>query len=987
MSNKGSLWQIWDLHVHSPATVTYGGNDYDTFITNLGKCKAAVIGINDYCTVKGYEEVVKKGGVPGKVIFPVVEMRMNNLLHTKKNPNGIRINFHIIFDNDPAVMPKISNWMKSLKCIDEMGGAIQLGVAPDLMKVSFDFDYVIDSLKEYGLYEKHALIWLPYDEYGGIDEIDPNPDTDGFFKIALIGKAHIMGSSTQKQIDFFKWKHERFTATDFAKWSDKPKPCIKGSDSHQADYPFGHLRNHDSRPTDKFCWINAELTFAGLKQILIEPDRVFIGKEPELIKRVRENQTKFVKSLSIKKLDGVNLDDIWFDNFDIDFNSGLVAIIGNKGNGKSAITDIISLCSNTHQEPSNFSFLEPNKFRKVKPVNLSEKFEATLTWHDGSTITKRLNQNPDKSFPERVKYIPQNFLERLCVNIEKDDFENELKNIIYSHTPNDKRLGKSSLDELINYKSGLVNDEIVQLQAQIGIINKEIELLEVKAKPAYKQSVENELKLKKDELTAHATIEPKKPVSGDETAESRELVEKLNKLRESIKELEGEIEALQQTKASLTAKKEELSRAKQYFDNWDQQLKKVLTDNYEHSIVLVQNGIAVSDIFSYKIDTSKISDLLNNTNSRLTEIEQALNSDFPNSKKSKLNALNIQLLKDQEILDAPAKEQQKFLDELRHWTSKQKEIEGSAEVEGSLKFYEAQLQYLNDRLPGELASKYDGRKALAKELFTKKNLLVETRKELFQPVSKFIENFPELKDRYDVKIDVALELRSFTDHFVNFINQQRTGTFQGKEDGYRKVQDIIEKAHFDSAEGFIEFTDELLENLKQDKRMVVPKPMDLPSQLRNTTEVHQLYDFIFNAEYLQPVYNLKLGSKTLAELSPGERGALLLIFYLILDKDDIPLIIDQPEENLDNESVYYILVHFIKKVKEQRQIIIVTHNPNLAIVCDADQIINMQIEKENKNKVKYISGAIENDDINKAIVNILEGTLPAFNNRDAKYIR
>ncbi len=47
----------------------------------------------------------------------------------------------------------------------------------------------------------------------------------------------------------------------------------------------------------------------------------------------------------------------------------------------------------------------------------------------------------------------------------------------------------------------------------------------------------------------------------------------------------------------------------------------------------------------------------------------------------------------------------------------------------------------------------------------------------------------------------------------------------------------------------------------------------------------------------------------------------------------------------------------------------------------------MQIEKENKNTVKFQSGAIEDDIMNKAIVNILEGTLPAFNNRDAKYTR
>jgi len=130
---------------------------------------------------------------------------------------------------------------------------------------------------------------------------------------------------------------------------------------------------------------------------------------------------------------------------------------------------------------------------------------------------------------------------------------------------------------------------------------------------------------------------------------------------------------------------------------------------------------------------------------------------------------------------------------------------------------------------------------------------------------------------------------------------------------------------------------------------------------------------------------LKLSGKELTELSPGERGALLLIFYLLLDKGDIPLIIDQPEENLDNQSVYNILVKFIKKAKARRQVIIVTHNPNLAVVCDAEQLIRVHIEKENKNKVTFISGAIENKEINNEIVKILEGTKPAFTNRKLKY--
>lgn len=981
-NNKGSLWRIWDLHVHSPAT--YGG-DYSTFIEEARKCKADVLGINDYCTLNGYKEIIRLGGIPNKVIFPAVEFRMHNLLSSKKKPNGVRINFHIIFNNDPSIFPKIETWVASLNCLDEKGNSIQLGTAGDLLKVSLDFEHVVDSLKKLNLYETHAIIWLPYDEYGGINEIDPV--TDGVFKLSLINKSHVIGTSTKKQIDFFKWEDEKYTTEQYKEWFGQPKPCIKGSDAHRIDYPFGHLMDASSQPTERFCWINADTTFNGLKQIIIEPNRVFIGDEPDLLKRVRLNQTKFIKSLSIQKISGATVDDSWFDNFTLDLNSSLVAIIGNKGGGKSAITDIMGLCGNTHQDPSNFSFLNNTKFRRPKPLNLSERFEATLVWENGTTITKRLNENPNNLLAERVKYIPQNFLERLCTNVESDEFEKELKQIIYSHTPSDKRLNKSSLDELIQYKSSLVTAEILQLQTELNLLNAAIIVLENKSSDDFKTSIENLLEVKKGELTVHLTVQPIKPETGNESHESAQLIERLTTLRTQITTVESEIAELLKTKSSLTVKKEELSRAVQYYRNLDEQLKKAQDEKNEHIQVLLKNGITQSDIFSYTVDTSKISDLLDVVAGEILAIGDSLNPKKSESKTYQLQRLTEELTQGHDVLDKPAREQQKYLDDLKTWEAKKSELEGEETAEGTIKFYESQLGYLNTTLGPELTAKYHERNDLVVQLHAKKISLIEIRKELFQPVTLFIENFKELKKRYDVKIDVALEFRSFPDIFFSMINQSRIGTFSGKEEGYKKLLTIIEKANFNTSKGFIEFAEELVDNLKHDKRTSSNTPVDIQNQLRKGVELQQLYDYIYGYEFLQPVYNLKLGTKTLIELSPGERGALLLIFYLILDNDDIPLVIDQPEENLDNESVYHILVHFIKKVKEKRQIIIVTHNPNLAIVCDADQIVNMHIEKENKNAVTFDSGAIENETINKAIVNVLEGTMPAFNNRDSKYIR
>lgn len=735
-----------------------------------------------------------------------------------------------------------------------------------------------------------------------------------------------------------------------------------------------------------YTWVKADPTFQGLKQIIIENDRVEIDDLPKLIKRVNANKTKFIKSLEVKKVEGSDIADIWFNDFLIELNSGLIAVIGNKGSGKSAVADIIGLCGNTYQDPDNFSFLTPKKFRKSRPINLATNFEGKITWEDGSEFPKNLNENPSENLPERVKYIPQNFLETVCANVDSNEFEKELKQIIYHHTPNDQRYNKSSLDELIEYKSGLVATEILKLKGQLSKLNQEIVFLENKAREDYKTSIENQIQLKRDELTAHDTIKPSLPQSVEESTKTEE-VEKLNQQREQQQNKEAEIKDDRQKKSNLVVDAEELSQTTTHFNTLRSDLSKLLLETNPHIKVLAKNNIRIEDVFTFKIDTQPILTKLNEKRGSISAIDDSLDESKEGSKAFVLNELIKAIAAGQETLDKPAKEQQKYLTDLKTWTDKKEQIEGAKESEGTLNFLLGQLDYLQSRLSGELEKLYLDRREIVTALFSNKQELTNIRKELFKPVSQFIDDYKELKDRYDVKFDVSLELKSFAENFFSFVNQARIGTFSGKDEGFKKVTELTERANFDSAENFTAFAETLLDNLTHDNRSSEKPDVDILTQLKGGKQLNELYDFIFGYDYLQPIYNLKLGDKTLQELSPGERGALLLIFYLILDNDDIPLIIDQPEENLDNESVYHILVHFIKKVKEKRQIIIVTHNPNLAVVCDADQIIHMQIDKKNKNEVKFTSGAIEDLGINESVVNVLEGTLPAFSNRDSKYIK
>ncbi|MBY0379247.1 MAG: AAA family ATPase [Burkholderiales bacterium] len=199
------------------------------------------------------------------------------------------------------------------------------------------------------------------------------------------------------------------------------------------------------------------------------------------------------------------------------------------------------------------------------------------------------------------------------------------------------------------------------------------------------------------------------------------------------------------------------------------------------------------------------------------------------------------------------------------------------------------------------------------------------------------------------------------------------------------LHNLIAQTDWNKCESLMQFLSDLINHLEFDRRTDKSKNIEKTFIGGLVSNRLSLYNYLFSLEYIQAHYNLKQHDKSLEQLSPGEKGSLLLVFYLVLDKEDIPLIIDQPEDNLDNNSVATILVDFIKMAKKNRQIIMVTHNPNLAVVADSEQVIRVNIDKTNGNKFSFLTGGIENIEINNAIVDILEGTMPAFTKRKEKY--
>lgn len=122
--------------------------------------------------------------------------------------------------------------------------------------------------------------------------------------------------------------------------------------------------------------------------------------------------------------------------------------------------------------------------------------------------------------------------------------------------------------------------------------------------------------------------------------------------------------------------------------------------------------------------------------------------------------------------------------------------------------------------------------------------------------------------------------------------------------------------------------------------------------------------------------------KLLKELSLGQKGTVLLKIYLTTG-NNCPIIIDQPEDHLDNDFIYSDLVNTLRNVKEKRQVIIVSHDANLVVNGDAEQVI---IAKYENGSISHeLSGSIENGIIRNKITNILEGGNEAFKKREKKY--
>ena len=234
--------------------------------------------------------------------------------------------------------------------------------------------------------------------------------------------------------------------------------------------------------------------------------------------------------------------------------------------------------------------------------------------------------------------------------------------------------------------------------------------------------------------------------------------------------------------------------------------------------------------------------------------------------------------------------------------------------------------------------------------------------------------------------------RAITEHFTQKTEEVngtlsstlRLGiTFQGNKEDFRFfLEDMFRGSRFDSTS-----YDRLLNACENGLDLFTRRREIVSSEL--SQRMGEIFEETLNTSLKKILTfspkdsrTIHFENKSIDELSLGKRAMSLLLLLLSLENHPI-ILLDQPEDDLDNETIHKLVVEPLVHKKENTQFIIATHNPNIPVLGDAEQVIACY--EETRDKFSWQTGSLDYLPTKKAIIAIMEGGQNAFDTRHNIY--
>lgn len=925
---RGSEWRRWDLHVHTPQTKKndqYAGSTieekWERFYTAIhdyvgdGKRMErdiAVIGIADYLSVDNYLKVVADGRLPQsvKLVLPNVEMRIVPL--AAKEP----INIHFIFD--PAYVEQLeqkffsrlmlqyndTTYSATRQGLISLGRVTCGGDLPDEQAYLVGIDQFVVTLTDLqNVFSRdkdlraHTLIGIvngTNDGASGLGKHIDYKDGMGLSQLttqrqALYQFADFIFSGNPNDREYFLGKRSD-SADEVIRKCHSLMPCVHGSDAHCIEKLF-------EPDQQRYCWIKADPTFNGLRQILYEPEA-----------RVQLSSTRPQEKNSYHVIDHVTIEAEGFSAEPVLFSDQLTCIIGGKSTGKSLLLHNMAYAVDHEQVKKRIATSET----RTKDVS-----GVCVHWRDGTKST-----GGDADTQHSLVYIPQSYLNRLSESSEEvTDIDRIIQDIILQHP-----------EVLKQYEVMRGHIEAIKQIAQeqiLGVQRRHEALEKIRKKVSElgnREGIEKEiarLNEKKELLTTGALLTP---------AEIESYTRALSSVSQGEKrrtELEYDITCVQSTSSVVERKRD---------------LPPVSQDSMGAYTAAVRRVIEQADNIWLSIREELVAELntaLTVTNERLAEQVRIRDDLRPKVDENEAlrqitTAINEEVQKLREIvaLEAQQKEQEEALSSLITQLAK-----------SFLEYYEAHAKYV-----------------------------------------EFLNGYGELNiDDLEFKARSPFRTAAFCEKMSAMLDNRKR----------KQNAEYIDLDEFDIAQ----FTEAKICSFIHaciSGKIAFARGNTSESVLR-----------VFLTDWYNITYDVTMDHDTIGEMSPGKKALVLLKLLISMQNSRCPILIDQPEDDLDNRSIFSDLIPFIRKKKIDRQIIVVTHNANVVVGGDAECVIvanqNAANVQDGRSRFEYRSGSIEDDrlpldehgvridgilhsrSIQQHICDILEGGVQAFDLRKQKY--